>query len=195
MRKIKEEYDIRCNSHGDINEHMPTLYKYATECDHITEMGVRSVGSAWAFFNAYPKKYIGYDIDYVVSITEAEEVCKEAGIDFVFKQEDTSTAVIEQTDLLFIDTWHVYEQLKKELERHHSRVNKYIIMHDTHAYGFKNAKDLPHQKPPLIKKVGEPVGLWAAVEEFLEAHREWSIKEHFKNNNGLTVLERKDRRE
>ena len=35
--------DIINNIHAtpsDINEHIPTLVKYASECDHITEMGV-----------------------------------------------------------------------------------------------------------------------------------------------------------
>ena len=34
-------------------------------------------------------------------------------------------------------------------------------------------------------------GLWPAVVEFLQEHREWDLKERFTNNNGLTVLYRK----
>jgi hypothetical protein len=33
-------------------------------------------------------------------------------------------------------------------------------------------------------------GLWPAVAEFLENHPEWSLRERFVNNNGLTVLEK-----
>jgi hypothetical protein len=35
-------------------------------------------------------------------------------------------------------------------------------------------------------------GLWPALEEFLAAHQEWEIAEHYANNNGLTVLRRKE---
>ncbi len=33
-------------------------------------------------------------------------------------------------------------------------------------------------------------GLWTALETFLEANTDWKIKEHYENNNGLTILER-----
>jgi hypothetical protein len=35
------------------------------------------------------------------------------------------------TDLLFIDTWHVYGHLKRELAYWHSYAKKFIILHDT----------------------------------------------------------------
>ena len=34
-------------------------------------------------------------------------------------------------DLLFIDTFHVYGQLKRELARFEGQVRRYIAMHDT----------------------------------------------------------------
>ena len=48
---------------SDINEHIPTLIDYASECEHITEMGVRAITSTWAFLGAAPKKLISYDIE------------------------------------------------------------------------------------------------------------------------------------
>ncbi len=48
--KIIDIYNNLCNEKSDINEHLPTLKRYAEKCDHITEMGVRSVVSTWAFF-------------------------------------------------------------------------------------------------------------------------------------------------
>jgi hypothetical protein len=33
-------------------------------------------------------------------------------------------------------------------------------------------------------------GLKPAIDEFLAAHPEWTVKEVFTNNNGLTVLQR-----
>jgi hypothetical protein len=37
-----------------------------------------------------------------------------------------------------------------------------------------------------------PLGLVDAMGAFMIAHTNWNIKEIFPNNNGLTVLERKD---
>jgi hypothetical protein len=46
---LESKYNYMCQKESDINEHLPTLYKYATECEHITECGVRAVVSSYAF--------------------------------------------------------------------------------------------------------------------------------------------------
>jgi hypothetical protein len=33
-------------------------------------------------------------------------------------------------------------------------------------------------------------GLWFAIDEFLDVHKEWYIEKIYINNNGLTVLKR-----
>ena len=48
MNKLQEIYEGLCSTPSDINEHLPTLKKYAEECEHITEMGVRWVVSTYA---------------------------------------------------------------------------------------------------------------------------------------------------
>ena len=45
---------------------------------------------------------------------------------------------INKTDILFIDSWHCYGQLIRELDLHHKNVNKYIILHDTTVDEFKS---------------------------------------------------------
>jgi hypothetical protein len=37
----KNKYNNLSRFPSDINEHLPTLYKYATECETILETGVR----------------------------------------------------------------------------------------------------------------------------------------------------------
>ena len=44
---------------------------------------------------------------------------------------DLDLNINENYDLTFIDTWHVYGQLKRELDKFSKITNKYIIMHDT----------------------------------------------------------------
>lgn len=191
MTTINEQFQLRVKSPSDINEHMETLKKYATGCEHITEMGVRTVVSTWAFLEANPKRLVSIDIN-PCPISEAARLANEAGIDFEFIQASTLDIEIEKTDLLFIDTWHVYQQLKQEFKLHCDKAKKYIILHDTTTFGERGESG-SEMKINVITGQMEMVpfkGLWLAVEEFLQQHPEWVIKERFTHNNGLTVLER-----
>ena len=60
---ITENYNRLCEIPSDINEHLPTLMKYASECEHITEMGVRNIVSTFALLMGEPKRMISYDIN------------------------------------------------------------------------------------------------------------------------------------
>ena len=58
-KKVNQLY----NTQSDINEHFPAIIELAKECDHITEMGVRTVVSTWAWLAGAPKKGLfSYDI-------------------------------------------------------------------------------------------------------------------------------------
>ena len=39
MEQVQSKYTSLCYIHSDINEHLPTLYRYATECESILELG------------------------------------------------------------------------------------------------------------------------------------------------------------
>lgn len=102
----------------------------------------------------------------------------------------------ENYDLTFIDTWHVYGQLKRELAKFAPITNKYIIMHDTTVDEFKgetirrrwNAVEQSIQSGIPVDEINK--GLWPAVQEFLDSNPEWVLHERFTNNNGLTILRR-----
>jgi hypothetical protein len=99
-------------------------------------------------------------------------------------------------DLTFIDTWHIYGQLKRELNKFSKHTNKYIIMHDTtvdeiHGENIRmklNIEEL--QKKSGFTKEELTTGLKKAIDEFLVENSNWILKEKFTNNNGLTILER-----
>jgi len=166
---------------SDINEHIPTLVKYASECSHITEMGVRAFCSTWAFIKGNPKKLICYDIshpsEFGGDINIVSEISKINNVDFSFILGDTTKVEIEPTDLLFIDTLHSYKQLKTELRLHANKTSKYIIMHDTTTFESGGGGE------------GDTIGLWPAIEEFLaENKNNWKLLNRYINNNGLTIL-------
>lgn len=160
---------------SDINEHLPILWLLAGACNHVTELGVRTMVSSWAFLLGLMNrkgKLVSVDIKFPeeygsTSIKEVVEECEKLGVEFQFKKESSLDIELEPTDLLFIDTLHFKEQLTKELELHGDKAKKYIILHDTESC-----------KDELV-----PV-----IEEFLEKNKQWSRLAVYYNNNGLIIL-------
>jgi hypothetical protein len=197
---IEQMFVEKCNQPSDINEHLPTLYRYALKCTSVTECGVRSVVSSYAFANALKStpsaKLIQVDLKFHENIRKFQMECRQENLETIFHETSDLECPLEQTDLLFIDTWHIYGHLKRELKYWHSHVNKYIILHDTEVDGIRG-ETLRNGWDPIqqSKTSGIPVdeicrGLQPAIDEFLFEHPEWKLQEKFKNNNGLTVLAR-----
>jgi len=193
MELIYQKYQEKCSTISDINEHLPTLRKYAEECESVVEMGVRGIVSTWAFLSAKPKKLISLDLSHPSSfggnLEEVIQLSLENGIEFEFVEKSSLEYEMPNADLLFIDTWHDYLQLKKEMFRHHSKVNKYIILHDTTTFGYIDESfydEYGNSRP----ETNLPKGLYPAVDEFLFANKEWRLWEKKSNNNGLTILKK-----
>lgn len=202
MEEIKEKYTSLCNLTSDINEHLPTLYKYATECESILELGVRGCVSSWAFTygllnNNKPKKYLL--LNDLVNCDVFELLYKTSKLDIKISHEwknDLELDIKENVDMTFIDTWHVYAQLKRELNKFSKTTNKYMIMHDTEVDGvygetirsYWNANEQSKSSGFPVEEIN--CGLQKAIDEFLEINKDWKLKEQFKNNNGLTILEK-----
>jgi hypothetical protein len=178
------------NTASDINEHLEVMHSYAKECDHITEMGVRDIVSAWAWIEAHPRKLALYDFADPPSdrLAQIQDYAAEHGIELTFTKADVLEVEIEETDLLFIDTAHYYDQLKKEFELHAPKTRKYIILHDTEFFKYFGEDS----KGSKYDSAGTRyLGLGVAVDEFLSENTNWTLKEHRPNNWGLSVLERK----
>lgn len=174
---ILEIYEAKCNDNSDICQHLPTLKKYAEECEVIIELGVRSVVSTWAFLAAkprallcvdlyHPSHYIDYDSEGC-NIDLAAKLATQQLTFFEFICHDSRTVKLPKCDLMFFDTLHTYEQLTAELNAHSRNVEKYMIFHDTET--FKDE-------------------LMPAINNFLYSNSEWYVKKQYFNNNGLTIL-------
>jgi hypothetical protein len=174
---LEQMYTQKCKTPSDINLHLPTVRKYAEKCSHITEFGVRWVVSTWALLAGKPQKLICYDLNYHANLEKAKDIAAENNIHFTFNANNVLDIEIEETDLLFIDTYHTYHQLKKELELHASKVRRFIILHDTNIYGRRSAD-------------GFNKGLLDAVEAYLRKNSNWRIIEQSNDNIGLAVMER-----
>lgn len=193
MNIVENSYEQLKNTPSDINEHLCVLKEYAEKCDHVTEMGVRYVVSTFALILAKPKRLISIDLFHPSyygdngRLYAIQNYARENNINFEFILGDTLKINIEQTDMLFIDTLHVYGQLKAELQRHAKNVKKYLVFHDTTT--FENVDEGHYYQTPHLDKSKN--GLWPAIEEFLEENKDWELLERKTNNNGLTVLHKK----
>ena len=204
MKYIEKKYSELCKTPSDINEHLPTIYNYAKKSESIFETGVRGVVSSWALIygllsnkNTSNPKIFMNDISEC-DLVELLEKTKELSIKISYKWCNNLTLDFgkEKFDLTFIDTWHCYGQLKRELNKFNKITNKYIIMHDTtideyFGESLRMGMDVFEQS----KTTGIPIeeikkGVWPAIEEFLLENKEWSLKERYLNNNGLTILEK-----
>lgn len=203
MSALENFYDACCKRIDDIHEHLPTLKKYASECNTIAEFGVRGGDSSSALLlglkenaNNVKKAYFGVDINPCPITATMNTFATDNQIEYTFIQCDSASVTIPDVDLLFIDSWHIYGHLIRELNNSCDKVAKYILMHDTtvdewDGESIRCGWDINSQ----AKKSGYPKeeiakGLWPAIEDFLAAHSEWKLKERFTNNNGLTILER-----
>mgnify|MGYP003342435342 CR=1 FL=1 len=193
-KTIDDYFEFYKNSSTDINEHFDCLRKYSQECNVVIEMGVRAINSTWAFLKGQPKKLVSIDFQHPNSfdsnLDEVFKISKSLGVDYEFRLQNTLDCEIEECDLLFIDTWHDYLQLKMELFRHNNKVKKYIILHDTTSYAFKNENDYEDYNQTR-KETNLPKGLVPAVNEFIQSNPNWFIYEKFANNNGITILKKK----
>jgi len=214
---IMSRYDKTYLTPSNINFHLPILRQYASGCTVIAEYGTQLDHSIWAFLYAFTS-YIQPNIKdkdsvyvtplnigrlYCVNTVEpyvlqsVKDVAESANVTLKFiKGNSTKVILPEKVELLFIDTFHVYGHLKRELSHNHLNVRKYIIMNNTEIDGeygeaIRCKLDLRH----LVEIYDYPpeeimLGIYPAIEEFLSEHREWSICYETTDNNGLIIIHR-----
>jgi hypothetical protein len=172
---FEKEYQDACARDTDIHEHLPVLSELTSQCTHVTELGVGWAQSTRAFLRHNIELH-SYEFMPQPGIREFFEEAKNAGRNVTLHIDDTRKVEIAETDLLFVDSLHIYEQVQKELELHASKARKFIGFHDTTTYADNG-------------EFGGK-GIWPAIQEFIDSHSEWELVERRTNNNGLTILKR-----
>jgi len=148
-------------------------------CQSVIEFGVRTGNSTIALLAGKPKMMISVDIAPFAEVDEYVAAAVEAGVEYTFVQENDLRMRIPMTDLLFIDTDHVYPQLHNELTFHACKVRKYIVFHDTHM-------------PPWCVYGDSSALMWKAIGELM-ATGEWYLHRDDVRSFGLTILGRTGR--
>jgi len=176
FRDLQEFYDsIRwCheNAHGkDYTAQHDVIKLKASECQTYRELGIMQGATAAAAALAGYEKLHLIDID-IKSFLPFKSYFSEANINFKLENKSSisfNTDQLEKVDFLLIDSLHLADHLRKELSIHASRVNKYILFHDT-----------------FVKKE-----LQRVIDKFVKAnYREWTLVEYYQKNVGYTLIKR-----
>jgi hypothetical protein len=175
---------------SDFNEHLETLRDLAAKCEHVTQIGIWGKPSRVALANGTACNVAR---DSVAAATESRatkfadysprprpewaDLKRFLGDRFEGK-EWQPFAEIDETDLLFIDTYHTAEETLNLFTKHAPKVRKYLVVHTTETFGEKGDN-------------GQP-GVRFGVRQFVHQSREWTVIRDDKNNHGLMVLSRLD---
>jgi len=184
------------HSMSDMATHFDALREYASDCNVIHELGVREIGSSWAFLKGLSEKgnamvTIAEDrrrlemspitalvsIDHVHpdkfagegTLAEFQKHAIENNVHHEFIESSSLDVNIESSHCIFFDTDHTYKQLSQELHLHGNKSKKYLLFHDT---------------------VGCAHAIVPAINEFLEEYPEWMVFDHTVESQGMTSLAR-----
>jgi hypothetical protein len=172
---FEKEYQDACVKVTDIHEHLPIISELTSECKHATELGVGWAQSTRAFLR-HDVELHSYEYSPLPGIIDFFIQAKKSGRNVTLHIDDTRKVEIAETDIMLVDSLHIYEQVKTELELHAGKVKKYLLFHDTTSFADQG-------------EFGGR-GIWPAIQEFIDSHPEWQLVERRTNNNGLTVLKR-----
>lgn len=203
IQAMEREFNIARQTSSDINQHLPMLRFLAHRCNSVIELGTRGGVSTGALMcglmNREHKEttLTCVDINPTCDNTTRRRQCAQIGIQYSFKHGSSLDVDIEEVDLVFIDTFHVYGQLIRELRRFAPHCRKFIAMHDTTVdsevgelvrCGFDMQRTLDRTGFSAREVT---TGLQLAIDEFLaEFNLQWKLTYKSIENNGLTVLER-----
>lgn len=172
---FEQEYLDACARDTDMHEHLPWISELTTQCSHATELGVGYAQSTRGFLR-HDVEMHSYEISPYPVTTQYFEAAKAAGRNVTLHVCSTLETEIAPTEIMLVDSYHSYEQVKGELELHADKVSKYILFHDTSLFGDRGQ--------------GGEQGIWPAIQEFLDSHPEWKLVERRTNNNGMTLIAR-----
>lgn len=185
---IEAEYQRRCRTPSDMVDHLPTLREYASRCRHVTEFGVFEGNSTVAFLASGCKRLVSHDTKPCLELNaELRQFTDRAAWDFR-NRNVLEIEPIEPTDLLLIDDFHTGLQLDADLELHAHRVARWIFLHDTESSKWTHG-------PTGLQGLWPVVLSWCGIadpHQIRPPHKspEWTIKRHWPNCCGLTLLER-----
>jgi len=172
----------------DLNVHCETVRNIASKVNNITAF-VKRADWEVALASGFPKTLNVYQTQESKLIEETHKAVDQQKAkdsrkidNYITYHKDAEVdpmkVDIGPTELLVIDRENSAEYLTNVLNKHASKVSKYIIIRGTQSFGEKAEFD--QTKP----------GLWPAMKNFLATNKEWFIAKHWQEYYGMTLLAR-----
>jgi hypothetical protein len=168
---------------SEMSAHMPLLAMLAGQCKTVTEFGSRGANSTVAFLSSGCDTVSSWDIQPTAETVKLLQM-RELGqlpcrFNFICSSTVDPNNVIDETDLLMIDTLHTAKQVHNELKIHSDQVRRFLIFHDTYS-----------QSRLSLDMYGD-LGIGFAIDDFTEQNKDtWREVYRVPFNHGLLVLER-----
>ena len=151
----------QCSSYKELGTHQGATAAAALLSGKIKK--IELVDISFDIFNPNETLFTDY-CEKHNSIKFTKREIDSSSFESISKEED------DRYDILLIDSRHHPEHMRKELNIHSDRINKYIIAHDT---------SLPTDQ------------LWKELQRFISINsKKWKLKERNTTNVGYTVIER-----
>jgi hypothetical protein len=158
---------------SDFHEHVATLRSFAEKCQHVTEFCEWGKPARVSLAAGCPGNFISY-----ASVKRPEWPMLKRLLGDRFNTglcPPNGPPIIDETDMLFVDTkHHSHQETYPLLEAHHLKVRRYMAIHTTEVYGEAAADGTP--------------GVMHSVRLFVRTHPEWKVVHYTKENNGFIVL-------
>lgn len=191
---IRSVYESTIHGNGDSDHHLMTLFSIAIQirAKRILELGVRGGSTTLPLLLA---AQVNKGTLTSVDINSTEFVCPEELRGYwTFVQSDAvqflssyGENIKEPWDLVFVDDWHAYEHVKKELSLLDFQISpkSVILLHDLMYADYQ-----PHYHSDISLQEGQWAkgGPYRAVAELNPNFWEFST---IPTNNGLTILRKK----
>jgi hypothetical protein len=215
-RKISVElltrYFEQLYTQTEMSFHVPYLHAIAQQSSSILELGTgKDFRASWGFLRGLAendnvassgkKLMVGVDLMDIPETDMIQRIAKEHDIEYHFHQANDLELPIKEMygmfDLTFIDTWHCYGQLHRELKIFPAMTRKFLIFHDVNidgVYGedLRVAANMSESVARSGFSYAEiAIGLRAALNTFMaENPNQWRPILWTDDAAGLAILER-----
>lgn len=168
----------------DLNEHFPWIRDTVSKVAHVTAIVKRCEWDA-AVLAGRPEVYISHNSEFTnlqqllhQAVKSAQSNGRPKTKEYTTHQktlEELPSVEIEPTDLLILDTVHSADRVQLELQKHATKVRRWILVRGTAAFGLK------------AESGGGP-GLEQGIGEFIATHKQWKRVWFAGQQYGMTLL-------
>jgi hypothetical protein len=167
------------------NPQMFPFIEWCRRVKHITIVGFAQGLATLCALSAKQETIVIYD-NNKIDISEYQEIANNNNIKLVFYNKMIlENEVIEDTDLLFINSFQEGNFVMTVCQKFAQFVNCYIAIQDTYTFA--------HQPAPGIQlgNGGQPIGMIFGINHFIQNNDPWHIAENLYWEPGLTLLYRR----